>query len=178
MPLETEAKAQLRALIADLRPRDADLLVGLHRVQHEYGYVSGEAMELLAERLELFPAEVYGVTTFYSELRTEPPPAVTIRWCGGPACRLRNGAGIRDAMLATLGLDALGDQTADGRTGMSAGQCNGSCELAPMVWLDDDATHGSRVIGPLTAARAITMARALRDGAAVDAIDSNGEVRA
>lgn len=163
MPLETEARAQVRALVADLRPNNGDLLAGLHRIQHEYGYVSSEAMEVLAQRLKLFPAQVYGAASFYEEFRFEPPPATTIRWCSGPACRMRNGGGIRDAMLATLGIE-MNDQTEDGRVGMLLGQCNGTCELAPQVWIETAADHQSRVVGPLTAARAVEMARHLRDG--------------
>ncbi|MEZ4554367.1 MAG: NAD(P)H-dependent oxidoreductase subunit E [Dehalococcoidia bacterium] len=158
MPLETEATAEIRALVADLRPDHADMLEALHRVQHRYGYVSQEAMYVIAEQLKVTPAHVYGVTTYYSDFRTTPAPEVTVAWCSGPACRLKNGAGIRDAMQAVLGIE-LGEDTADGRVGLVAGQCNGSCEQAPQVWV------GERVVGRLTAARAVTLARALRDGA-------------
>lgn len=170
MPLETEARAQVRALIGDLKPNDGDLLQALHRIQHEFGWISREAMEVVAEQLALYPAEVYGAATFYSEFRFQPPPAVTVRWCSGPACHLRNGRGIRDAMLATLGLQELGDQTEDGRVGTWLGQCNGTCELAPQVWIEESAHHSSRVVGRLTAAKAVRMARALRDGARADEV--------
>lgn len=158
MPLETEATAEIRALVADLRPDHADLLEALHRVQHHYGYVSQEAMHVIAEQLKVTPAHVFGVTTYYSDFRTTPAPEVTVAWCSGPACRLKNGAGIRDAMEAVLGIE-LGEDTPDGRVGLVAGQCNGSCEQAPQVWV------GERVVGRLTAARAVVLARALRDGA-------------
>lgn len=158
MPLETEATAEIRALVADLKPDHADMLEALHRVQHHYGYVSQEAMHVIAEQLRVTPAHVYGVTTYYSDFRTTPPPQVTVAWCSGPACRLRNGAGIRDAMQAVLGIQ-MGEDTPDGRVGLVLGQCNGTCELAPQIWVDE------RVVGKLTAARAVTLARALRDGA-------------
>lgn len=157
MPLETEATAEIRALVADLRPDHADMLEALHRVQHRYGYVSQEAMHVIAEQLKVTPAHVFGVTTYYSDFRTTPAPEVTVAWCSGPACRLKNGAGIRDAMQAVLGVE-LGEDTPDGRIGLVAGQCNGSCEQAPQVWV------GERVVGRLTAARTVTLARALRDG--------------
>ena len=108
MPLETEARAELRALVADFEPNDGKLMAALHRVQHRYGYISREALQVIAEQLEMFPAHVYGAASFYDEYRLEPPPQTTIRWCSGPACRLENANGIRDAMLATLGLDELG----------------------------------------------------------------------
>lgn len=158
MPLETEATAELRALISGLKADDADMLEALHRVQHHYGYVSAEAMHVIADQLRVTPAHVYGVTTYYSDFRTTPPAQCTVAWCSGPACRLRNGIGIRDAMMATLDV-GMGGQTADGRVGLMIGQCNGSCEQAPQIWVDE------RVVGHLTAAKAVLLARALRDGA-------------
>ncbi len=158
MPLETEATAEIRALIDDLRPQRGELLAALHRVQGRHGYVAPEAMAVIAERLRLSPAQVYGATTFYSELRTTPPPAHTIAWCSGAACLLKNSAGVLRAMEAVLGC-VLGAQREDGRVGLVRGQCNGSCELAPQLWLD------GRVVGRLTAAGAVTLARALADGA-------------
>ena len=164
MPLETESRAQIRALIADLRPDHGDLLAALHRVQHEYGFLSREAMEVVGEQLHLFAAQVYGAASYYEEFRFDPPALVDIRWCSGPACRARNGGGIRDAMLATLGVPMDG-QTEDGRVGIRLGQCIGTCELAPQVWVEERATHTNEVVGHLNAAKAVRLARALKDGA-------------
>jgi NADH:ubiquinone oxidoreductase subunit E len=157
MPLETEATAEIRALVADLRPDDADLLEGLHRVQHRYGYVSAEAMEVIGQQLRLAPAHVYGTVTYYADFRTEPPAPVVVGWCSGPACRLRNGAGIRDAMLAVLGTE-LGERTDDGRIEVDVQQCDGSCERAPQIWID------GRVVGNLNAAEGVRIARRLQAG--------------
>ncbi len=164
MPLETESRAQIRALISEFRPNHGDLLAAMHRVQHEYGYLSREAMEVIGEQLHLFAAQVYGAASYYEEFRFEPPAAVDIRWCSGPACRARNGGGIRDAILATLRVPMDG-QTEDGRVGIRLGQCIGTCELAPQVWIEERATHTNEVVGELNAAQAIRIARALRDGA-------------
>ena len=158
MPLETEARAELRALLDGLRPDDGDLLEALHRIHHRYGYISREAMEVVAEQLRLTPAHVYGATTYYADFRTTPPPPVSLAWCSGPACRLRNANGIRAAFEAVLGCP-LGADSPDGRVAFTLGQCNGTCEQAPQVWLQE------RVVGKLTAARAVELARALRDGA-------------
>jgi NADH:ubiquinone oxidoreductase subunit E len=158
MPLETEARAEIRALLAGLAPNDGDLLEALHRVQHRYGYVSREAMEVVAEQLRLTPAHVYGATTYYADFRTTPAPPIRLGWCSGPACRLRNSGGMRAAMESVLGC-RLGEDTADGRVAFTMEQCNGTCEQAPQVWLQ------GRVIGRLSAARGVELARALRDGA-------------
>jgi len=169
MPLETEARAQIRALVAEFRPDHGDLLAAMHKVQHHYGYLSRDAMDVIAQQLDLFAAEVYGAASFYEEFRFTPPAQTNIRWCSGPACRLRNGGGIRDAMLATLGLTEIPEDTENGRVGVILGQCNGTCEVAPMVWLEQHSTHRVEPVGGLNAARAIRMARALRDGATIEA---------
>ena len=168
MPLETEARAELRALVADFAPNDGQLMAALHRVQHRYGYISREALEVVAEQLEMFPAHVYGAASFYDEFRLEPPASTTLRWCSGPACRLENGNGIRDAMLAVLGFDDLGERTDDGRIEMVNGQCNGTCEQAPLVWVERPFEHERRVVGKLTAAEAIRITREIRDGESID----------
>ncbi len=168
MPLETEARAELRALVADLMPDDGKLMAALHRVHHRYGFLSREALEVVAEQLDMYPAHVYGAASFYDEFRMEPPPETTLRWCSGPACRLLNANGIRDAMLATLGLGDLGERTSDGRIQIVNGQCNGTCEQAPMVWVEAPREHQRRAVGKLTAASAIRMTRAIRDGEAFE----------
>ena len=162
MPLETEATAEVRALIADLRPDRGQLLEALHRLQGRYGHVPPEAMAVVAEQLRLSPAHVYGVTTFYSELRTTPPPPHTIAWCGGAACLLRESAGMLRALESVLGC-ALGGESENGRVGLALGQCNGTCELAPQLWLDGG------VVGRMSAAGAVRLARALHDGAEAEA---------
>ena len=175
MPLETEAKAQIRALVAEFRPEHGDMLAALHKIQHEFGYISPDAIEVVANQLGLFPAHVYGVITYYEEFRLEPPASVDIRWCSGPACRARNGGGIRDALLATLGC-AMDGMTADGRVGIRLGQCNGTCELAPQGWVEERATHTNEIVGHLNAARAIRLARALRDGATATEVLANAQI--
>ena len=158
MPLETEATVELRGLIADLKPADADLLEALHRVQHRYGYVSSQAMQIIGEQLKLSAAHVYGATTFYSEMRTTPPPAHTIAWCSGASCLLKNSQGLLRAIEAVLDCP-LGGATEDRRVELIRGQCNGTCEQAPQIWLDGE------VVGRLSAAQAVRVSRALRDGA-------------
>src|SRR5690606_35299467 len=139
------------------------------KVQHEYGYLSREAMEVIAEQLHLFAAQVYGAASYYEEFRFEPPAEVDIRWCSGPACRARNGGGIRDAMLATLGVPMDG-QTEDRRGGVRLGQCIGTCELARQVWFEERATHTNEIVGNLNAAKDVRIARALRDGASAEEV--------
>ncbi len=152
---DTGVVARVQALLEDLEPDRAQMLEALHRIQHDLGYVPKEAIPFLASKFKTTPAMVYGVLTFYSEIRTEPPPKVEVQWCSGPACLLKGSRNIRLALEAELGC-GMNESTPDGALGLRLVQCDGTCHLAPLVRV------GGRYIGPLTVAGAIELARRLK----------------
>ena len=153
--LETEATLEIQQLIAEFQPGSAYLIPALHKVQHRYGYVSKEAIPVVARQLHLGEAHVYGAVTFYAELRTIPPPETRIDWCSGPACRLKGGEHVRRALEAVLGI-GMEENTPGDKLGLHFGQCNGTCDFAPQVWVD------GKVVGPLSVGDAIKLARELK----------------
>jgi len=154
----TEATVEVRQLLEGLVPGEGDLLEALHRIQHRYGYVSRAAIPAVAQHLRLPESRVYGAVTFYSEFRQTPPPETLISWCSGPACYIKGGEGIRLVLEKLLGC-ALGENTPDNRLGLHLGQCNGTCDNAPQVWVD------GRVVGPLTAAGTVELVKGLKGAA-------------
>jgi len=153
----TEVIARISELIADLRPDDVDLLAAFHRIQHEFGYVPGEAVSLLAGKFQTTPAIIFGTIDFYSEVRTTPPAEATVEWCSGPACLLKGSLNMRRALEAILGCE-MNRTSADGKFGLRLVQCDGTCHLAPLV------RHEGRYIGPLTVSETIEWARELVGG--------------
>jgi NADH:ubiquinone oxidoreductase subunit E len=151
----TEATLEVLELLDGLVPGEGDLLEALHRVQHRYGYIPQPAIPAVAQHLRLPPARVYGAITFYSEFRQTPPPETLISWCSGPACYIKGGADIRTVLEQTLGC-GLGENTADNHLGLHLGQCNGTCDHAPQVWVDGE------VVGPLTPSKTVELVKGLR----------------
>ena len=163
---------RIAGLLAVLPRERGQLLNALHLVQHELGWVPREAMRLVAKHLRLTEAEVYGPATFYSEFRLSPPPRTLVTWCSGPSCRIVGGLQIKEALEAELGcrLGQNGPTAAGGGPridagggpgdlyGLWQGQCNGTCERAPQLWVN------GRVIGPLTVAEAVRLARRIKAG--------------
>lgn len=149
---------ELRELVAEFKPGRGHLLPALHKVQDTYGYISRPAIEAVARQLNTTPALVFGCVSFYDDLRTHPRPETEIAWCSGPACRLRGGDRIREAIQQTLELP-LGAESDDHRYGLHLGQCNGTCSEAPQVWVNGE------VMGNLTVAKAIRLARDLKGAA-------------
>ncbi|HEY5641226.1 MAG TPA: NAD(P)H-dependent oxidoreductase subunit E [Dehalococcoidia bacterium] len=150
-----EVLTRVSELIADLKSDDVDLLKGLHRIQHEFSYIPKEAIPLLAAQLDTTPALIFGTIDFYSELRQKPPADNVVGWCSGPACLLKGSSGIRRALEATLGC-AMNEATADGTYELQLVQCDGTCQLAPLIRSE------GRYIGPLSASEAIKFARRLK----------------
>ena len=146
---------ELRELVAEFEPDRGHVVPALHKVQDKYGYVSQRAIEVISRQLNTTPALIFGAVSFYTDLRTSPPPQTEIAWCSGPTCRLLGGDHIREAMQQVLDLP-LGGHSEDHRYGIHIGQCNGTCHQAPQVWVN------GRVVGPLTVVSAITLAREVR----------------
>ena len=153
--LETEATLEVQQLVAEFQPGNADLLAALHKVQHRYGYIPKESIAVVARQLHLGEARVYGAVTFYSELRTTPPPEKRIDWCSGPACRLKGSEHLRRVLETVFGI-GMEENTPDNRLGLHLAQCNGTCEFAPQLWVE------GKVVGPLTVVETIRLARELK----------------
>lgn len=165
---------RVREILAPFGDDESRFLEAMHAVQHEFGYVPKDAVPAIARHYDRTPADIFGFISFYAEIFTEPPAENRIGWCSGPACRLKGGVNILEAMEATLGLsihalgpdDKVGDHapasTEDGRVGLHWAQCNGTCDHAPQVWVN------GRVFGPLNTVAAIRLARDLKDGKSVE----------
>ena len=76
------------------------LLPALHAAQDRVGWISRGALNYICRRLQVPPAEAWGVATFYHLLRTEPTPATVVHVCDDIACQLQ-GAEALCAALAS-----------------------------------------------------------------------------
>jgi len=154
VPGDRAVLAKVTELIADLKPDDVDLLKGLHRIQHQYRYIPPDAIPLLAQQFNTTPAIIFGTIDFYSELWLVPPAENVVEWCSGPACLVKNSTGIRRALEAELGCE-MSKASPDGRFELRLVQCDGTCNLAPLI------RHQGEYLGPLTTSEAIRFARGL-----------------
>src|ERR1700737_3344183 len=107
------------------RERRHLLLPALHAVQDRVGWISRGAVDLLAERLSIAPAEIHGVATFYHLLATEPRPPLTVHVCDDVACRASGGAGLVEEIEKLAG--PPGDERFAGACWRKSA-CLGLCE--------------------------------------------------
>jgi len=113
----------------------------LQAVQEEYRYLPKEVLTYVATALDISPARVFGVATFYSHFAIEPKGKHIVRLCDGTACHVKDSIPILDAIRKRLGLDAKRATTPDMLFTVETVACLGACGLAPVVVVDDQ-VHG------------------------------------
>lgn len=126
------------------------LLPVLHAIQKRIGWISPGGLNYIASRLDVAPAEVYGVASFYGMFSLEPRPPVVVHVCDDIACVTRGADKLCAELETTLG--AAGSPCAGGRAVWLRSQCLGLCERAPAVLVTSAGEQPKeRVLAPASA---------------------------
>ena len=113
----------------------------LQAVQEEYRYLPQEVLTYVATALDVSPARVFGVATFYSHFAITPKGKHLVRLCDGTACHVKDSVPILDAIRKHLKLADKKNTTDDMMFTVETVACLGACGLAPVVVVDDQ-VHG------------------------------------
>jgi NADH-quinone oxidoreductase subunit E len=119
------------------RAKPGNLIMILHRVQEEYGYVPRETALALAKELDVPLAKIYGVVTFYHFFKLEKPGRNRISVCMGTACYLKGGEDLIQELEDLLGI-GVNSVTDDGEFSIEAVRCVGCCGLAPVMMVNGE----------------------------------------
>lgn len=133
---------QIKAICKEYNNDQGELINILHNVQGRFGYLPVEFQELIAQELNITPAEVYGVVTFYSFFTMTPKGKYPVSVCMGTACYVRGAEKVLDEFKRKLGIE-VGGTTQDGLFSLDSLRCVGACGLAPVVMI------GHKVYGRL-----------------------------
>jgi len=131
-------REKLEALQAQYPTRQALLLPALWMVQEARGWVSDEGLAEVAAVLDLTPAYVRGVATFYTMYHLHPMGRNVIQVCTTSPCGMCGAEQVRDAFLRHTGCVELGRTSADGRFTVLESECLGACGMATPVLINDD----------------------------------------
>jgi len=144
--------------ILDDHDRDPRRLIPiLQAVQDEYRYLPQKVMAFVANALDVPPARVYGVATFYAHFALEPRGKHIVKLCDGTACHVRGSTDLLSAIRGELHLEDGQDTTDDMLFTVETVSCLGACGLAPVMVIDDE------VHGLLTAGQAVELVRDVRN---------------
>ena len=132
-----EARAKFDALLPRYPTKEAALLPSLHLAQEEFGWISPEVMVYLAGLLEMEPAKVFGVVTFYNMYNQQPVGKHHVQVCTNLSCMIRNAYDIYEHCLSKAGVHP-GGTSRDGRFTVTEVECLGSCGTAPVVQINNE----------------------------------------
>ena len=136
------------AAVSTPPPRDL-LLPVLHAVQSRIGWISPGAINYIALRMNLPPAEIFGVASFYSMFSLAQRPPLVAHVCDDIACMTQGAQALCSAMEEQLGPAGAPDST--GRATWLRSPCLGLCERAPAALVSSAGeTPCEIVIAPAT----------------------------
>lgn len=128
-------------IIKDYGDGRGTLIAILTDIQRECSYLPKEALELVAERLEMPFSQVFGVSTFYKAFSLEPRGKHIVQVCLGTACHVRGAQRILEEFERILDVKA-GMTTGDRLFTLETVNCVGACALGPIAVVDRR-YHGS-----------------------------------
>lgn len=133
-----ERRERLDGILARYPTKQAALLPALWIVQEAHGWIPDAGMAEVAEVLELTPAYVKGVVTFYTMYHQHPVGKYFIQVCTTTPCNICGAEGVVEAFLEHTGCGELGATSADGRYTVIEVECLGACGFATPVMINDD----------------------------------------
>jgi NADH-quinone oxidoreductase subunit E len=135
-----ELEKEIDELITHYPKKRSASLMLLHAVQARFGYVSRQAVEWIATKLDLQPINVYELVTFYPMFHQKPVGKYHLKVCRTLSCALGGSYELHDHFCERLGLDAHahGPQTTkDGKFTVEFVECLASCGTAPVMMCND-----------------------------------------
>ena len=136
-----EFPPEVRKRFDELLPRyptkEAVLIPSLHLAQETWGWISPEVVHYLSGLLDLSPATVFGVVSFYDMLDQKPVGKYRLRVCTNLSCMITNAYDIYEHLCEKLDVNP-GERTKDGLYTVVEVECLGSCGTAPVVQVNND----------------------------------------
>jgi NADH-quinone oxidoreductase subunit E len=155
-PAEVYVPDDLRAAIEDAMAKYPDrrsaVIPALHAAQAVHGWCSPEALLQVAAVMQVTPAYLSSIASFYDQLNEEPVGRLPVYVCTGVACMPQRPKRVLDALKEEARKQELED------TEIRHFECLGACDMAPM------ASVAGRYIGPLDTDDAPEIVRAIKEG--------------
>ena len=132
-----DAKARFEHLLTRYPTREAALLPTLHLAQEVWGWISPEVVHYVGSLLDLSPATVFGVVSFYNMYNQKPVGKYHLQVCTNLSCMVTRAYDIYEHLVDKLDVQP-GGTTPDGLYTVVEVECLGSCGTAPVVQVNND----------------------------------------
>jgi NADH-quinone oxidoreductase subunit E len=151
-PVPDDLRAEIERLMSLYPDRRSATIPALHAAQAVHGWCSPEALREVAVVMQVTPAYLSSVASFYDQLNEEPVGRRHVFVCTGVACHLVHAKRVYDAIAAEAAEAGLED------TDVREFECLGACDMAPMASID------GRYVGPLDPSDAPEIVASIREG--------------
>ncbi len=131
-----QLRSEVAELIEKLGPGRSSLIPILQEVKRRYRGVDPEAMQVVAEALDIHPVEVYSVASFYAFLHGAPEGRFVIRLCKTLSCDFAGKEAVAEALQKELGV-GFDESTDDGLFTLEWASCMGMCDQGPALLVND-----------------------------------------
>jgi len=115
----------------------SSLLALLHLCQNEIGYIPHEFQEFVAKELNISPAHIKGVVTFYEMFFDKPKGKYLIQVCRTLPCMLAGAEILLEHISTKLGIQP-GQTTPDGKYTLVNVECLACCDKGPAIMINDN----------------------------------------
>jgi NADH-quinone oxidoreductase subunit E len=135
--LTDELKNHLRQTYFPRFPtKRAVLLPALHLIQHTHNWIPMQAVQEIAEFLEIAPSEALDTASFYEEYWLKPKGKYLLQVCRSLSCEICGSRQLTDHLEKKLGIEA-GETTKDGKYTLVELECLGACGTAPVALVNE-----------------------------------------
>ena len=140
--LTPERRQQLDEILTKYPPdrKRSAVLAALYLVQEQQGYLTGNAMRHIAPLLDMTPAEVDDVATYYVMFYKAPVGKYVLQVCRTLSCALNGAERVTEALSEKLGI-GVGETDASGMFTLMEFECLGACDRAPVVMVNNELWH-------------------------------------
>jgi len=132
-----EARKKFDWILTRYPNKEACLLPTLHLAQEVWGWISPETVHYISDLLDLSPATIFGVVSFYNMYNQKPVGKYHLQVCTNLSCMVTRAYDIYDHLCEKLDVKP-GGTTKDGKYTVVEVECLGSCGTAPVVQVNND----------------------------------------
>ena len=136
-----KAEGVLEKLYEKYRGMKGAVIPILQDIQEEFGYLPEDAVNWIADRMEMPRSNFYGVATFYAQFYLKPRGKNIITCCSGTACHVKGSERIINSVMREVGLSEGQETTADMEFTVEKVNCVGACSIAPVIIINKK-VHG------------------------------------
>ncbi len=148
MKLSPNTLQGIETAIANYPRKQSAVMTLLHLIQEERGFLSDEAIEWVADKLEIQPIKVLELVTFYPHYRREKLGKTHVRLCRTLPCALMGAYRVGDRLEAALNCK-MGQSKGDGTLTLEYAECLAACATGPVALVDEDLYENLNLPGSL-----------------------------